>query len=127
MTFVRLREPTGSVPTIPEGLMAGSKPKIKIQLGPQAKNRISYSISDCDHGFHDMPITIRDDGQVAVEKTRQDEVVPIVSTVHFDIGLDLVEFWFGEVFLKKVLIMICVSRGVCYLWFGDFYFFVGFL
>ena len=126
MTFVRLREPTGSVPTIPEGLMAGSKPKIKTQLGPQAKNRISYSISDRDHGFHDMPITIRDDGQVAVEKTRQDEVVPIVSTVHFDTGSDLAELRSGEVLSKKAPITIRASRGARYLRPGDPYLLAGF-
>ena len=62
MTFVWLCELMGFVLMIPEGLMAGSKSKIKTQLGPQAKNRISYSISDRDYGFYDMLIIICDDG-----------------------------------------------------------------
>lgn len=91
MRFMRVREPSGTLPNIPEDLFVEELPEIETLHGERKADRLVFEFSDREHDFGTMTIAIDSDGQASYLQHKRANEVPITSTVHFDTAAKLAE------------------------------------
>lgn len=91
LKFVLVREPSGTLPHIPEDLYSDGPPERQKLIGKKNVDKITFKFTDRANDWGDMTIAVRDDGSVAYEEYANTRDVPIVSTTLFATAAILAE------------------------------------
>ena len=83
LKFVRVREPSGTLPHVTEDLFSEGPPEREKLHGKKLVDKITFKFTDRENAFGDMTIMVRDDGSVGYDEYANARDVPIVSSTHF--------------------------------------------
>lgn len=91
LTFVPVREPTGTLPHIPLSAQTGKPIELEKLLIERPVDTLVFSFPNRDNNYREDTITITEDGQAALAEFFRQRVVGIPSTVNFDTAAAIAE------------------------------------
>lgn len=111
LSFRPIREPSGTLPFVPEDLLSGGPPELKTMHGEKNVDKIVFSFTDRDRSFGDSTIGVKDDGSIGYYEYARSRTVPISSTVHFATAATLAEQRSQEELAGAAQFTLDVARG----------------
>lgn len=91
LTYMLIREPTGTLPILRFGAQVVNLPEIETKHGARGADKLVFKFADREHSFGDMTISIDDDGQASFEENQRSRIVDVPTVINFDSAAKIAE------------------------------------
>jgi len=114
--FVLIREPVGTVPTIPEQLISDPKPERFSQREDTTNDKAIFGFPDSAIGYRDNIVVDFDDGLASLDQNQKGDIVQLRTVIDADMAVQIAERRSAEILTPLDKSTVTVLRDA-----GDFY------
>lgn len=86
LTFVPIREPSGTLPNVSIDMQPGGLPEIRKKRAELKADTLVFSFADRERNYNDMTVGVDEDGQASIVEYKNARTVGIPNVINFDVA-----------------------------------------